>query len=487
MLTTMTKFFFLLLSLFSLLSYSQIQIGEDIDGETINDLSGSSVSMSSNGSIVAIGAEQNSDANFISGHVRVFENQNGNWVQIGEDIDGEGEFDKAGESVSISSNGSVVAVGAPGNDGAGHIRVFENQNGEWIQIGQEIQGLNIGDSFGISTSLSANGTIVAIGARQQDITLPGYAQVFENQNGSWQQIGQNIVGDAGGDDFGINISISNDGNILAIGATENGGDDLGSGYVRIFENQNNTWTQIGQDILGTAVSDIFGSGISISGDGTIVAIGAPRNDDNGNSSGNVQVFENQNGTWVQIGEDILGEEGDIFGSSVSISDSGNILAVGAPFNSGNGSSSGVTRIYQNQNDTWIQIGQDIFGEDSNDISGAAVSISGDSSTLVIGAPFNSDNGDSAGHVRIFNLSDLLSVETEVINKFKLFPNPATSILNIELKQNAILENINIYNSLGQRVQNSKILTIDISNLSSGIYVVEVITTKEKSLQKLIIN
>ena len=48
-----------------------------------------------------------------SGHVRVYQYINSSWVQLGTDIDGEAEYDKSGYSVSLSADGSTVAIGAP--------------------------------------------------------------------------------------------------------------------------------------------------------------------------------------------------------------------------------------------------------------------------------------------------------------------------------------------------------------------------------------
>ena len=78
-----------------LTTYGQVQIGNDIDGENPGDLSGHSVAISANGDIVAIGAIENSDGGSRSGHVRVYENVDGTWTQIGEDIDGEAVDDRS--------------------------------------------------------------------------------------------------------------------------------------------------------------------------------------------------------------------------------------------------------------------------------------------------------------------------------------------------------------------------------------------------------
>ena len=79
--------------------------------------------MSSDGTIVAIGAFGNDGNGPSSGHVRVYQNISGTWTQLGGDIDGEADEDQSGISVSLSSDGTIVAIGADGNDGNGPLRV----------------------------------------------------------------------------------------------------------------------------------------------------------------------------------------------------------------------------------------------------------------------------------------------------------------------------------------------------------------------------
>ena len=105
------------------------QLGEDIDGEAESDYSGGSVSLSSDGTVVAIGAYGNDGNGAYSGHVRLYQWSGAAWNQLGEDIDGEAEQDYSGYSVSLSADGSIVAIGANGNDGengssSGHVRVY---------------------------------------------------------------------------------------------------------------------------------------------------------------------------------------------------------------------------------------------------------------------------------------------------------------------------------------------------------------------------
>ena len=107
-----------------------------------------------------------------AGHVRIYENNNGTWTQIGSDIDGESSMTTLDGQLVLSSDGSVVAIGAIYNDGggtnAGHVRVYENNNGTWTQIGSDIDGESSSDYSGWSVSLSSDGSVVAIGAYAND-------------------------------------------------------------------------------------------------------------------------------------------------------------------------------------------------------------------------------------------------------------------------------------------------------------------------------
>ncbi|MGB1682078.1 MAG: hypothetical protein ACPHFO_07040, partial [Acidimicrobiales bacterium] len=135
------------------------QIGSDIDGEAAGDNSGHSVSLSSDGTVVAIGAHLNDGNGADAGHVRVYEWNENAWQQKGADIDGEAEGDESGRSVSLSSDGTKVAIGAPYNNGAGisagHVRVYEWTGTAWVQTGADIDGEAKGDRSGQRISLSS--------------------------------------------------------------------------------------------------------------------------------------------------------------------------------------------------------------------------------------------------------------------------------------------------------------------------------------------
>jgi hypothetical protein len=478
----------LLLFLTPFVLISQTQIGSDIDGEAAGDQSGVLVSVSSDGTIIAIGARLNDGNGNASGHVRVYRNNNGVWEQIGNDINGEGIGDESGRSVSLSSDGSIIAIGARYNDGngdaSGHVRVYRNNNGVWVQVGGDINGKVIGDLSGHSVSLSSDGSIVAIGAYNSDINgeKSGLARVYRNNNGSWEQVGVDIKGEAAGDRSGWSVSLSSNGSIVAIGAYLNDGNGGGSGHARVYQNNNGTWEQIGSDIDGENGGDSSGESVSLSSDGSILAIGAQGNNGNGNNSGHVRVFQNTNGSWVQVGSDIDGKlAGDNFGNSVSLSSNGSVLAIGAHFNS-----NGYAQVYQNINGVWIKKGNDMNGEGLSDYFGGSVSLSSDGKVVVIGGGLNDENGIDSGHVRVYNLSTVLKTTDFLLSKFSVFPNPVTNSFTIQLKENIQLKKVSIYNSLGQFIKSSKILTTNTSNLTKGIYVLKIETDKGTASKKLVI-
>lgn len=478
----------LLIFLFPLLSIGQTQIGTDIVGKAANDLSGSSVSLSADGSIIAIGAPK--DFNNDSGSVRVYKNISGSWTQIGSDIVSEAAGVESGFSVSLSADGSIVAIGAPdysGIVGSGSVRVYKNVSDVWTQIGSDI----IGDTYsqsGSSVSISADGTIVAIGspANNQNSFVSGSVRVYQNVSGSWNQIGSDINGQAPYESMGSSVSLSSDGSIVAMGAPYDGAH---SGLVRVYQNISGSWTQIGSDIIGEANSDQSGSSISLSSDGSIVAIGAIGNDDNGNFSGSVRVYKNVSGIWTQIGEDIDGEASDESGTSISLSADGSIIAIGSPSNSANDVSSGRVRVYKNVSGVWIKRGTNIDGDDYYDRIGSSVSISADGNIVATGAVkllSMSGDGINTGYVRVYNLTTVLISDSFVLSNSSVYPNPSSDIVNINLSENLTLEKVNVYNTLGQLVKTEKSNAISVSPLSHGTYYFEIITDKGKGTKTVLV-
>jgi hypothetical protein len=203
----MKKLILLTTLLLPLIMFSQIQLGSDIDGEATGDSSGHFVSSSSDGTIVAIGAPYNDGTDTKAGHVRVYQYSWGSWSQLGGDIDGEAADDYSGYSVSLSSDGTIVAIGALLNDGngsnSGHVRVYKYSSGSWSQLGADIDGEAAADYSGNSVSLSSDGTIVAIGANRSDGngSNSGHVRLYSWNvlSTSWTQLGGDIDGEASGD------------------------------------------------------------------------------------------------------------------------------------------------------------------------------------------------------------------------------------------------------------------------------------------------
>jgi hypothetical protein len=389
----------------------QTQLGSDINGEAAGDQMGLSVSLSADGNRLAAGAALNDDHGTDSGHVRVYQWSETNWVQIGADIDGEATRDGSGGSVSLSFDGNRVAIGATGNDengtGSGHVRVFQWSGTAWAQLGSDIDGEAAEDAFGFKVALSSDGSRLAASApfNSGNGLGSGRVRTYQWSGTDWTQLGNNIDGEVARDWSGMALSLSPDGTRLAIGAPRNDGNGDNSGQVRVYEWSGSTWTQLGADIDGASAGDAFGSAVSLSYNGNRLAVGASGYDGNGIDYGQIRVFHWSGTTWIQLGAGIDGEaEQDYCCGAVSLSSNGNRLAIATAENDGNGDAAGQVRIFQWSGTAWEQIGTDIDGEAAGDYFGESVALSSDGNRVAAGARWNDGNGLSSGHVRVFDLS-----------------------------------------------------------------------------------
>ena len=405
-----------------------IQAGNDIYGEATNDRSGWSVSLSGDGSTVAIGAPKNDGTGSDAGHVRLYEWDGTVWTQVGADIDGEATGDESGTSVSLSNDGSRVAIGAPYNDGAsgsnadaGHVRVYEWDGASWTQVSADIDGDVADDESGHSVSLSGNGLTVAVGAPRNDDAFAdaGQVKLYEwDTTGSglgWSQLSTAIKGGAVDDQSGSSVSLSSDGTTIAIGSAyfSDGGSNVYAGQVNVYKWDGTVWTQVGADIDGDA-EDLLGFSVSLSSDGTTVAIGGPNNREDINYAGHVRVYELIGATWTQVSADINGEAGgDGSGYSVSLSGDGSRVAIGAPYNDDGGDSAGQVRLYDWSGIAWIQVGVDIGGDAAGNEFGSSVALSGDGSRVAVGAPGNDDAFANAGQVKLYDWNQANSTWIQV--------------------------------------------------------------------------
>ena len=335
-------------------------IGGDFDmvGGANDDYAGNSVSINADGTIVAVGELGWSGS---KGRVRVYEFNGSSWSVIGgsDDMTGESNTDQAGYSVSINADGSIIAVGEPewGNQ-EGRTRVFKFDGSSWSAIGgaEDMTGL-IDDNSGFSVSINTDGTIVAVG--EKDWNVPGDSnngrvRVFKFDGSSWSGIGGSgdMTGQYTNSQAGNSVSINADGSIVAVGEFGWSGT---KGRVRVFKFDGSSWSAIGgsEDITGLVVGDQLGNSVKLNDNGTRVVVGEVGYDTNGNSQvGRALVYEfnTNSNSWSAIGgsEDMIGITGnDRAGYSVTINSEGSIVALGIPYwDADGGDANGLVRAYK---------------------------------------------------------------------------------------------------------------------------------------------
>lgn len=405
--------------------HAQVQVGQDIDGDAASDYSGSAISLTPDGKTIAIGAEQNDDAGADAGQTRVYTLNSSNvWTQVGQDIDGEDLGDWSGTSVAISDDGMTVIAGARYSNGgggaSGQTRVHRMMNGVWTQIGADINGEAAFDYAGYSVAISADGNTIAIGATHNDGSFmdAGHVRVLTFNGANWTPKGPDIDGEAASDNSGWSVSLSDDGNVIAVGAYKNQGNGNEAGQARVFEFDGTSWTQRGSDIDGGA-GDRFGWDVSLSSDGNTLAVGGTHNTNAGGyQAGVTRVYEFTGGNWSQMGQDLIGESlVDWFGYSVEISGDASTVAVGAIRNDGSSNpDGGKVSVFTFDGSMWAQKGTDIDSENSGDWFGYSVALSDDGSIVAGGGLNNADAGSYAGHVRVFEFSlDCQAVDEQNID------------------------------------------------------------------------
>jgi len=366
------------------------------DGE-VGDLIGYSISLS--GDSLVVGASGDDDNGSASGSAYIFTRNNGLWRQQAKltALDGAAN-DHFGFSVSLLGDG--LAVGAYGDDddgnSSGSAYLFTRSNGVWSQQAKLTAADGAADNyFGYSVSLSDDG--LAVGA-SGDEDESGSTYLFTRSNGVWSQQTKLTATDGGASGrFGTSVSLW--GESLAVGAyyEDNG---AGSGSTYVFTRSNEVWSlQAKLTAIDSAASDYFGRSVSLSGDS--LAIGAYGDDDNGSASGSAYLFIRSNGVWSQQGKVTAadGAEGDQFGYSVSLS--GDNLGVGAYGDDDNGESSGSAYLFTRNNGVWSQQSK-LTADDGAAIDqfGISISLSGDS--LAVAANGDDDNGNASGSAYVFD-------------------------------------------------------------------------------------
>ena len=386
------------------------------------DKFGFSVSLSGDGNTLAVGviledgistgvhsdAQQTTDnVNFNAGAVYVFtRNSSATWSQQAYiKASNAGEADQFGYAVSLSDDGNSLAVGAVLEDSdstgvngmennssatnSGAVYVFTRSESTWKQQAYiKASNTDGSDFLGSALSLSGDGNSLAVGATGEDsdstgvngeennssANKSGAVYVFTRSGDDWSQQAYIKASNSGvGDEFGWSISLSDDGNTLAVGAIDEDGDSTGvngeqtnnintvdSGAAYVFTRSGSTWSQQAYiKASNTGENDLFGTAVSLSGDGNSLVVGARLEDSNatgvGGAQGNVNqnfnagavYFFTRNGVWSQqayVKASNTGKD-DEFGTSVSLSDDGNSLVVGAPNQDGGVNDSGAVYLY----------------------------------------------------------------------------------------------------------------------------------------------
>jgi len=472
----MKKVLFLFLFVISYSFFGQVQINGTVYGNgTAYGGFGHRVSLSSDGLVLAVGC--GGDYQNRSGSVKVFKNENNAWIQVGNDIVGSA-FSSLGQSVALSSDGTILAVGAPGtgyhsavND-FGYVNLYKNINNVWTQIGSTITAEEDNSYFGGTIDLSPDGNTIAIGARFYS-QLAGKVQVFKNIDGVWTQSGPGIYGNNPDDNVGMSLSLASNGNQLAVGVYNFG--SLTRRFVRLYEYNEGTWTQKGEDI------SFGGLSVDLSEDGNMLATGDPVGSE---GYGKVRVFQKIDGSFTQIGSDFNSSHvWDQFGDCVKLSADGGILAIGSPWFGQSSSRNGKVDIYKMNNHEWLQK-TTIFGSDYGDLCGEGISLSSDGSIVAAGSPGSRGlfNSTSSGAVKIFDVTTTLAFNTFIPDHFSVYPNPARDVINIDLQRNFLFEKAKIYDNAGRIIKTATIKNINTSDLQTGAYFIEVITDKGKAVK-----
>jgi hypothetical protein len=364
------------------------QLGDTIFGTSGSTDAGKSVAMSSDGAILAVGSWEDTSPG--SGGVRMYELSSDAWVQKGSALAGEALNDRFGNGLALSADGLTVAIGAPVNGTSqGQVKIYtwDEASDAWVAKGSVLTGSTTNTQFGYAVSLSGDGDILAVGA-PNETTSTGKVYVYTWDTGSSPAQWATPVAITGEDTFetfGRALDINSDGTVVVVGARGNGDSGANSGETRVYALSGSSSTRRGADIPGEAAGDLSGQAVAISADGTVIAVGAPENDGGGVDSGHVRTYSWDGAQWNQRGADIDGDSaGDEFGYSVDISNDGLTVVAGSPERS---ASSGGVMLLTYASGAW----------------GQQLSLT-DATTFVGGSPGADTVATNSGLARVFRLS-----------------------------------------------------------------------------------
>lgn len=473
------------------------QKGSDLTGTDEYENTGTSVCMSSDGMTVASGAPQYGNLN---GRVIVHSWNGSAWFQKGIDLTGT-PMERFGTSVDMSADGNLLAIGARINSDSsttsGAVHMYAWDNNAWQQKGSTIYGNLSGQGLGQYIDISDDGSTVAIGApfRSIDVNTSetiGLVRTYRwNETISdWEQLGTDLTGILQGDWFGSTISLNSDGNRLAVGAHFSHVFGQYAGYVKVFTYENGDW-QLQHTFEGTTEEGL-GEDIDLTPDGNTIVIGSESADGDYDIAGTAKIFQYDGiDQWNAIGE-ISGETSYcFFGKSVAISDAGDIIVVGGRVSANNDPWSDfgyMAAYYRAGSDEWEKIGEDIEGSAGQDYFGEYVAISGDGNTIAGAArQFDGDAVDNVGLVRVYE-SCVAGLSATEHHSFSFSPNPSSGIVETDLGEFYHSVVVNVKNALGQTISSRIVSAQQLSVMlpeASGTYFIELITEKGRSTHKIV--
>ena len=353
------------------------------------------------GTTVVVGAWYDDDDGIDSGAVFVFDVNTGT-LRTKLTASDAAAGDEFGKSVAIS--GTIIAVGAPMEDGNGPNR--QNRGAVYLfdlATGTQLEKLTAsdaaaGDGFGHTVDLSGSTVIVGAPGHDDNGSNSGAAYLFNASNGN--QIAKLLPGDGSQSAyFGFSVGIS--GTTAIVSAMRYDGFDPGSAYLFDATTGAEITKIVPEDL---AAGDQFGISVGISG--SVAIVGAYKADGNASVSGAAYLFDATSGTQLDKLISSDGATGDGFGWSVAID--GNTAIVGVPVASGldrdppSGSRTGAAYLFDAS--TGVELAKlradDSGGSKWQDELGTSVAISG--VHAVAGAPRDSDNGDQSGSAYLFS-------------------------------------------------------------------------------------
>lgn len=329
------------------------------------------------------------------------------WIQKGNGIYGIGMGDLFGWSVSMSNDGNTIATSS-NQIGDSYVMIYQWNGISWEPKGSMIY---IGDpysSFGWEVDISGDGNTFVLSSPDSDFggINAGEVRVYYWDGMDWIMKGTSIFGLTYNDNFGRGISITEDGNTLLVGANGNGPSGMQGGYAMVYQWSGSVWLQKGGVLEGIDLYGNFGWSTAISDDGNTVFVGANYNDSIAVDAGQVKSFSFDGTNWIQKGQSLNGMAiNDHFGFSISTSSDGNTLAVGAIYNDVGGTDRGSVDLYSWNGTNWQAMGGKLIGDSVDFYFGHSVSLSSDGTMISIGAPFSSfDSVFLQGSVKTFEWS-----------------------------------------------------------------------------------